>query len=93
MALKKSIFAICLLAIAPLVPSSLFAQTVLDFPRVISNATFFTGLAVGNPTTLEVSVTFTAYESDGRLLAGEGIQNPSSRKNAAHLGTSCRQQT
>jgi YVTN family beta-propeller protein len=74
--LKKLVLAISSIAIFSLIPSSLLAQTVLDFPRVISNGSLFTGLAVGNPTPAEVSVTFTAYQANGALLAGDGIQNP-----------------
>ena len=46
------------------------AQSVLNFPRVISTPQVFTGIAVGNPTPSTVTVTFTAYEADGSLVAG-----------------------
>ena len=46
------------------------AQSVLNFPRVISTQQVFTGIAVGNPTPSTVTVTFTAYEADGSLVAG-----------------------
>src|SRR5579863_6536755 len=65
-----------LLGVIQLCSSAVYGQSVLDFPRVISNSTTFTGLAVGNPTSAAVSVTFTAMEPDGTALAGSGIQNP-----------------
>ncbi len=52
------------------------AQTVLNFPRVVSGSNVFTGLAVGNPTPELVTVTFTAYGSDGMLVGGTGVENP-----------------
>jgi hypothetical protein len=44
------------------------AQSVLHFPRVVSNPSVFTGLAVGNPTPAEVTVTFAAFNHDGTPL-------------------------
>ena len=51
------------------------AQSVLNFPRVISTEQIFTGIAVGNPTSASVTVTFTAYEADGNLVSA-GRPNP-----------------
>src|SRR5205823_84821 len=56
------------------------AQTVLQFPRVVSNASTFTGLAVSNPTPVEAPVTFTAYLPDGSTFAPPGIANPQTIK-------------
>jgi YVTN family beta-propeller protein len=64
-----------LLTVVLLTPSVLTAQSVLQFPRVISTGGVLTGIAVGNPTAAGVSVTFTAYQPDGSLLAG-GATNP-----------------
>jgi len=57
-------------------PSALFGQSVLQFPRVISTSELYTGIAVGNPTSSEASVTFTAFQSDGTVLAGANVRNP-----------------
>ena len=59
-----------------LLPSVLSAQSILNFPRVISSDQVFTGLAVGNPTPGAVTVTFTAYGADGSLVTGGGVENP-----------------
>lgn len=53
-----------------------FGQTVLNFPRIIATPQAFTSLGVSNPTPREVSVTFTAFQSDGTALSKQGIQNP-----------------
>ncbi len=65
-----------LLALSLGFPGLIQAQTVLNYPRVISSSQLFTGIAVSNPTPQEVSVTFTAIQPDGTNLAGQGIQNP-----------------
>jgi hypothetical protein len=64
------------LCVALLCAGSLSAQSVLNFPRVISSGDIFTGLAVGNPTVDPSTVTYTAYEADGSLVVGAGIENP-----------------
>ena len=56
-------FGFVLLISLPAAP--LCAQTVLNFPRVITSAQSFTGLSVVNPTTAEVPVTFSAFQPDG----------------------------
>jgi len=53
-----------------------FSQTVLDFPRVISNSGVLTGIAVSNPTSADTSVTFTAFQPDGTTVIGTGVTNP-----------------
>src|SRR5581483_5786910 len=53
-----------------------FAQSVLDFPRVISKAQVFTGIAISNPTSTTAAVTFAAYQPDGSAVSGSGIQHP-----------------
>src|SRR6185369_2681636 len=72
---KAVVYALCLGFVFLFVPS-LQAQTVLQFPRVISNSTAYTGIAVGNPTTTEASVTFTAFQSNGSIVSGAGVRNP-----------------
>ena len=54
----------------------LYGQSVLDFPSIISSKDVFTGIAITNPSSRQVSVTFTAYLPDGRRLSGDGIRNP-----------------
>ena len=71
------------LLVAVALPSALSAQTVLNFSRVISSDQIFTGLAVGNPTPQPVTVTFTAYNADGTMVAAVGVENPTSRLIAA----------
>jgi YVTN family beta-propeller protein len=51
-------------------------QSVLHFPRVISKPGLFTGIAIGNPTSETVPVTYTAYTPQGERLSGPGITNP-----------------
>ena len=46
------------------------------FPRVIAGTGQYTGLAVSNPSSSAASITFTAYQADGTLAAGTGVQNP-----------------
>src|SRR5262245_26529584 len=70
--LVRSLFLIGVL-LATAIPG--VAQSVLTFPRVISDPNIFSGIAVGNPTSAEVSVTFTAFQPDGTLAAG-GFRNP-----------------
>src|ERR1700674_4942987 len=74
--LKRAVGLFLLVGVVQLLTPSVYAQTVLNFPRVISNSSLFTGLAVGNPTTTDVSVTFTAVQPDGTTFAAAGIQNP-----------------
>jgi YVTN family beta-propeller protein len=76
MAVKKPLLFL-FISLSQLFCSSAYAQTVLNFPRVISSAGTFTGIAVSNPTAAEVSVTFTAFQADG------GMQNPITVKIAA----------
>ncbi len=57
-------------------PRTASAQTVLTFPRVITDTGVFTGVAVGNPTATDVSVTFTAFQADGSTASGTGVRNP-----------------
>jgi YVTN family beta-propeller protein len=71
---------LAILLVALTVPHVLSAQSVLNFPRVISNGSLFTGLAVSNPTTAEVSVTFTAFLPDGTPFSATGVQNPITMK-------------
>src|ERR1043165_5205547 len=59
-----------------LCPGPASAQTVLNFPRAISNSSLFTGLGVSNPTSAGASVTFTAFLPDGTQLTAAGLQNP-----------------
>ena len=66
-----------------LLPSALSAQSILNFPRVISSDQVFTGLAVGNPTPGAVTVTFTAYGADGILVTGGGVENSTTKMIAA----------
>src|SRR5262249_7967393 len=68
------------LALCQLTVTALYGQTVLTFPRVISNSNVFTGLAVGNPTPADVSVTFAAFLPDGSTFAADVIQNPVTMK-------------
>jgi YVTN family beta-propeller protein len=58
-----------------LTPPVVLGQSVLQFPRVIATGEIYTGLAVGNPTGTEVTVTFLAFQPDGTALAG-GARNP-----------------
>jgi len=61
------------LALAVLsLPSHLLAQGVLNIPRVVSTPDLFTGIAIGNPASAEVTATFTAYQADGTPLATAG---------------------
>ncbi|HYR42849.1 MAG TPA: hypothetical protein VER98_07500, partial [Terriglobia bacterium] len=53
-------------------PSNLFAQGVLNIPRAVSIPDLFTGIAIGNPASTEVTATFTAYQADGTPLATAG---------------------
>ncbi|HEY2382741.1 MAG TPA: hypothetical protein VGK48_16320, partial [Terriglobia bacterium] len=76
MVLRRAVVLIFLLGLVQVFGVNAFAQTVLNFPRVISNSTLFSGLAVGNPTASNASVTFTAFLPDGTLYAPAGGQNP-----------------
>ena len=76
MILKRILGLLLLGGLVSLWTPSLYGQSVLHFPRVISSSSVFTGLAVGNPTAAEVSVTFTAYQPDGTTYTGTGVQNP-----------------
>ena len=64
-------------------PTSALTQSILNFPRVISSDQVFTGIAVGNPTSVTVTVTFTAYGADGSLVTGPGVENPTTEMIAA----------
>jgi hypothetical protein len=57
-------------------------ESRLIFPRVSYDDTI-TGLAFVNPLEGEVTVTLTAYQSDGTLLSGKGVTNPVTIKVAA----------
>jgi len=50
---------------AMMLPVTLHAQSVLNFPRAIQTAQVFTGIAVSNPTPSEVTLTLTAFQPDG----------------------------
>jgi YVTN family beta-propeller protein len=78
--LRRQLRYLAILIFALTCPSILSAQTILNFPRVISNSSLFTGLAVSNPTAAEVSVTFTAFLPDGTQFAATGVQNPVTMK-------------
>ena len=73
---KTVIVLLHLFAVTLLLSKPLFAQTILNFPRVVSSPDVFTGIAVVNPTGGAATVTFTAYESDGTLVTGTGVENP-----------------
>jgi YVTN family beta-propeller protein len=60
-------FVIVLVSLA----GDVFGQSVLNFPRVISSQQTFTGIAVSNPSSLQASVTFAAFQADGTAF-----QNP-----------------
>jgi len=66
---------VVLLTLMALGPSVLRAQSVLTFPRVVSTSGSFTGIAVGNPTPAQATVTLTAYLHDGSLVSS-AIANP-----------------
>ena len=72
------LFTFCLLVVTLLllVPESGFSQSVLNFPRVISNSSVFTGLAICNPTSRAAVVKVTAFQADGVSVSGDGIKNP-----------------
>ena len=71
---KTALTLLHLIAAVLLLSVPLSAQTILNFPRVVSGANVFTGLAVGNPTASSVTVTFTAYGADGTLVAATGVR-------------------
>ena len=52
------------------------AQSVLQFPRVLSSPDVSTTIGLTNPTPVPALVTLTAYVADGTLWTGTGIQNP-----------------
>lgn len=54
----------------------LHAQSVLNFPRLSSDSSVFTGIAIVNPNDADASVTLTAYGADGIPLKGNGVSNP-----------------
>jgi len=66
----------CVFGVLLLCASPALSQSVLDFPRVISNSNIFTGMVVSNPTPANASVTFTAFQGDGTSVTGTGITNP-----------------
>ena len=65
-----------LIAAVALLPSQLLGQTVLNFPRIVSSADAVTSISVVNPTSQEVSITLTAFESSGSPLVIAGVSNP-----------------
>lgn len=69
---KTVIVLLHLVAVTLLLSTPLSAQTILNFPRVVSSPEVFTGIAVVNPTPGAATVTFTAYEADGTLVTGTG---------------------
>jgi YVTN family beta-propeller protein len=71
---KKSLSVLSFFVFLFLNSPVLSAQSVLQFPRVIATNDVYTGIAVGNPTTAEASVTLTAYLPDGSPLAA--AKNP-----------------
>ncbi len=73
---KTLLYFFLLICSTVMLSAPLQAQTILTFPRVVSDANLFTGFAVSNPTTTPVSVTFTAFQPDGTVLAGSGVRNP-----------------
>ncbi len=64
-----------LLGAIGLLSSMVLGESRLIFPRVSYDDTV-TGLAVVNPLDEDVTVTLTAYQSDGTLLSGKGVTNP-----------------
>jgi YVTN family beta-propeller protein len=75
-AFRRAITLIFLLGLVQALAAPVYGQTVINFPRIISNSSLFSGLAVGNPTKTDAAVTFTAYLPDGTLLSPSGAQNP-----------------
>src|SRR5437016_4673590 len=72
---SRYIFAV-LLCLMVLCAGQVYGQSVLDFPRVISSSDSFTGIAIGNATSQQASVTFTAYLPDGSRFAAGNVTNP-----------------
>ncbi len=73
----KVIFAVFLIAVpAFLAPCSLLAESAFIIPRASFNADLVAGIALVNPRDQEAKITFSAYDAEGRLLAGPGIINP-----------------
>jgi hypothetical protein len=58
--------------------SALFARgaSTLNFPKLAFESDTFVGIAIVNPTGQEATVTLTAYDTAGRLVAGTGFVNP-----------------
>jgi YVTN family beta-propeller protein len=67
---------LALIAAVAFFPIPLFGQTVLNFPRVISTPETSTTISVVNPSSLEVSITLTAFDPSGAPLAKSGVSNP-----------------
>ncbi len=66
----------CIVLVALLHPAPLRADSVLNFPRLVSNPDTLTGVAIVNPTATDAQVNIFAYGADGTLLAGPGVTNP-----------------
>ncbi len=67
---------VCLALSCLILSVPLFADSVLNFPRLTSDSNFLTGVAIVNPTSSDASVTITAYGSNGSVLTGDGVTNP-----------------
>ena len=59
-----------------LISAASFAESRLNFPRLANESGTITGVAIVNPRDEAATIQVTAYLEDGRILAGEGIQNP-----------------
>src|SRR5512136_1935797 len=66
----------CLLFISIMQATPLFADSVLNFPRLSADPSLLTGIAIVNPTAADAQVALTAYGADGQPLKGEGVTNP-----------------
>src|SRR5438309_308067 len=70
----KRWFAALLVLVGLALPACIYAQSILNIPRVVWTTDLFTGISIANPTPAESSVTFTAYQPDGTPLTG--VTNP-----------------
>ena len=59
-----------------LLPPSLRAESVLNFPRLSFAQDLLTGVAISNPTEKDALLTLTAYGAYGQLVEGPDIRNP-----------------
>ena len=64
-----------LLAVLLVLSSFSAGESVLNFPRLASEADGLTGLAITNPTDQDALVTVTLYGANGELHTGPGV-NP-----------------